>query len=358
MKQEFKDYLFQHHILVYDLPYVSRGKIHFDSLIALANKFGIRITSGAELANVQMIKDAERCLGIYVPEPFYRGFPDTVREMTPDQLYYDQIYHYTQTYGLGWFENPGHSVLENYTPENEILLEFDSKMIPEHVEPKDFIILSEADALKELFVLLDGLCQSSRPLNVGQMDLIIEAFNEYGGEFIKKGIACKKTAVELLYTTRNMAFTKGLRLNDTIKLLEVIQNRTYDSSKLNKLNLKNQDRKFITKVIHTLSSKSTNWFEDIVYCYTKRKIWCGLLHHIHFKAENGNERTFVKSMRSGKNNSIESYFEKYMTDGDFGAAAKYLSNEKGNGALFRNLNYILSRCNNTREVSEVLECLE
>lgn len=364
MKDIFKDYLFQHHILVYDQAYVTKGRIHFDSLITLANKFGIRITKGAELANVQMIHDAERNLGINVPEPFYRGFPETVREMTPDQLLYDQLYHYTQTYGLGWFDEPGHSVLENYQvsykeiKHDHMRTEFDSKMFPEATEPKDFIILNLEDSFNAFASLMKGLCSSSRPLNTDQEIILLSAYKEYGHSVIADEFKCKMTAIKLLYYTRDMIFAKSLRLPDVIKVLEHIQYTNYcQNENLNKLNLKNQDRKFITKLIdHLLNSSRPS---DLVNCFEKQKIWCGLLHHIHYKPQSNNGRDFVNKIRSGVNYSVMSDFEYHMGHMNPAAAAIILAKHKGSGAVMRNLNYILSRCKNENEVEEVLSiCLE
>ena len=65
-----------------------------DVATILAYCFGIRLTSHPELADLEMVHLAEDCIGIDVPDPFYIGFPASVRMLTADQLLMDQILHY------------------------------------------------------------------------------------------------------------------------------------------------------------------------------------------------------------------------------------------------------------------------
>ena len=357
MKEKFKDYLFNHHVLVSENdPLVMHPESldRYDVLITLATKFGIRIKKGVRLATLEMVRDAGRNLGINVPEPFYKGFPHTVRDMTRWQLLYDQLYHYTQTYGLGWFEDPGHSVLEN--DNFDAAAAFDT-IVEERCEPKDFIILSEDDATKELFDILSGLCKSTRPLNIDQQRIILEAYNEYGQKVIGDGFASKTTAAMFICDTRNMAFAKGLKLQDTIKVLEYIQYHEYENENLKKLNLKNKDRKLIIKLLDYFFDKPIT-VHDCQECFEKQKIWQGLLHHLHYKPKNKTGESFVKSIREDKNCSVMSEFEYEMSHGHVVEAAKCIIKYKGQGALTRNLNYILSRCKDSKEITEVLSCLE
>ena len=114
-----------------------------------------------------------------------------------------------------------------------------------------------------------------------------------------------------------------------------------------------------------------DWFEDADmktdahYCdyleaFAKRRIWCGLFHHIHYrnKLNYGLMSRFITDVRSNKNNSHYHYFERYMREDNYPAAASYLKSWKGESALARNLNYILSRCKDDKQVEEVLKCLE
>ena len=59
-----------------------------------------------------MVKELSKRFGENVPKPFYRGFPQSVRNLSTEELLFDQLAHYFNTYGLGNFEEPGHSMLE------------------------------------------------------------------------------------------------------------------------------------------------------------------------------------------------------------------------------------------------------
>ena len=109
MKRIYKDYLFQKHILVAGTA-VPENPV--ETVFALAGLFGIKVTAGAHLADASMIRYAAKMLGEKVPEPFYRGFPESVRSLTAEELVYDQLLHYYTTYGRGDFSEAGHSVFE------------------------------------------------------------------------------------------------------------------------------------------------------------------------------------------------------------------------------------------------------
>ena len=389
MKDIFKDQLFARHILVHDDGSYTKDADKdvceaFNTVLTLARKFGIRVTKGATRANRTMIYDAERNIGNHVPEPFYRGFPETVREMTPDKLLYDQIWHYIQTYGMGWFDRPGHSILER-APDNLTFHEkyfrygmekqtydqfFDmafeqTKWAPDSEEktaPKDFVILMENEANDEIKRILKDLLSGNRPLNKSLKYFIHEGWLTFGADILPEKIPCKDTVIDLLYKTKDMLFTRYLKLSDTIKLVQYIQYYCYESENLNQLNLRNQDRKLISKVIDSLTQDDGSFGAfyrfDSEDCYEKRKIWCGLLHHIHYKPKTALQKMFVDDMRGGPNHSAFSEFERNLKKFGAPAAARRLNDRKGSGAVLRNLNYLLSRCKDEDEIKEVLACLE
>lgn len=368
MKQIYRDYLFTKHILVSDYGEeeneskcsASPETECFGALVTLAKRFGIRITEGAEMANMQMVKDAAMNLGEYVPEPFYRGFPQTVRELTNEQRLFDQLYHYTQTYGMGWFGEVGHSTMEEVFRR----LAFDEK-----TEPKDFRILTAMAAEELLKGSIQDLLSGTRPLNIDQMLLVKNAWTDYKQDILPGWIGCKHTAIELLCETRDVHyFSVYLALPDVIKVLQCIQYNVYHSENLKKLNLKNQDRKLITKLLdeffrkYNVEAEDPNWtsiFFEREYreCFEKRKIWCGLLHHIHYRPKCQIAEIFVRDIRNGDNCSAYSVFEDCMANGATIDAAEFLKKAKGNGTLLRNLDYILSRCKTEEEVKGVLSCL-
>ena len=338
MKDLFKEYLFTKHVLVAtDLP---SKEENFNSLVALSNKLGISITKGKEFACKEMIEYAADQLGEYIPAPFYSGFPETVRQLTPNQLLFDQLFHYFKTYGCDDFDEAGHSVFEQ---------DFTRLAFNENVTQKDFEILTEDEAVIRLCELTIGLLESSRPLSESNYELVREVTRSY--VIYPKDIPCKQTAARLLYDTKNVyRYAKYLNLSDVIKLVDYINYNVYGSENLKKLNFKNQDRKLISRVIDECFNHKCN----IKDCFEKRKIWCGLLHHIHYKAKNADATMFVTLIRSGENISAYSRFEKEMAEGYVVNAAKVLYEEKGSSMVVRNLNYLLSRCETEEEVKGVL----
>lgn len=357
MEGIFRNFLFTRHILVNDRKEEPTSEEILATLITLSAKFDIRIDDGLRFVTPQMIQDAAENLGEYIPEPFYRGFPQSVRKLSKNELLFDQMIHYAQTYGTGIFDVQGHSLLEQICDRPEF---------SEHTDPKHFIVLKERDAEDILIETLRGLLRGTRPLNPDITNMIAEGWKEYGERILPDRISCKRTAAELFYRTGERIFAKDLKLPDTIKLLEYIQYTQYGSEKLNKLNLRNRDRKLLTYLIDSCLGEHDPkvpprifLYPDICECFEKRKIWCGLLHHIHYKPKNEAGNVFTDLIRNdGWNWSALSAFEKCMADGKPVEAAKKLLAAKGAGALARNLDYILSRCSDEQEAKEVLACLE
>lgn len=357
MKDLYKYYLFNKHVLVNDTP-----KQEFDppfaTLVTLGRKFGIRIKENPELANESMIHDAADYLGEYVPEPFYRGFPNTVREMSPNQLLFDQLYHYTQTYGCGWFNDPGHSIFEGKEAEIERVI------YNEDIPPKEFRILPEEEAIEFLKSCMMDLLGSNRPLNAFQVNLIELGWKDFSTDILPEHIPCKDTAIFLLYQFKDLSFCRYLKLSDVIKLVHYIQWTQYRSENLKKLNLKNQDRKLITNVINELIrldlASENKEYCDYTECFEKRRLWCGLFHHLHYKPpkENGLMGRFIDDVRNNRNFSVYKTFEEHMAKGNYSLAAGALARRKSKSELIRHLNYILSRCQTDAEIEEVFKWLE
>lgn len=341
MEQAFCEFLFQKHILVSDgkqeEPHV------FETLFALANLFGISITKGQELAQTKMICLAEKMLGESVPLPFYTGFPNSVRKLTTEQLLFDQLTHYAVTYGFGNFSNAGHSLLEQH---------FERLAFRENCEKKEFEILTEEEAVKRLSHYVEDLLASSRPLGEYQYALVRDYIRTY--RYRVEKCASKNTAIRLMAELRSVYFSRFLVLSDVIKLVDEIQLRQYCSWNIKGLNFRNQDRKFVTEVINELFAYSHC---DLSTCYEKKGIWCGLLHHIHYRPKCEKAKEFVEAMRGKGNGSVYSKFEKAMADGDVRAAVITLKEGKGSGALLRNLNYIVSRIEKPEDLNFLLESI-
>ena len=341
MKALFIDYLFSKHLLVNT---TSQKTASFETLFSLANLFNIRVVSGQELAEPEMIHVAERCIGRQVPAPFYKGFPQSVRELSPDALLFDQLMHYFRTYVSGDFSEAGTSLLE----EN-----FERLAFREKTEIKDFSILPEEEAVSRLAESVNDLLASTRPLSESQYALVLEYIREYPYEV--PHCASKDTAVQLLLDTRDPKFAAFLQLSDVIRILDHLSYEHYDNENLKKLNLKNRDRKFLTEILNIIFREGQCNTAD---CFEKKKIWNGLLHHIHYQPVNETAKLFVDGIRGRENLSVYSVFEKHMQRSEIREAVLALRKGKGSGALLRKLNYILSRCETEEDVSFVLRNLK
>ena len=341
MDQVFKDYLFTRGYFVYE---EEETKYQAETVVSLAQLFGIEIVSGYEHAEPDMIRVASRNLGRNVPRPFYEGFPGSVLEMSRDQLFLDQLIHYTVTYGWGWFNEPGHSIFEG---------EIKRKIFGELVIPKPYKIIPEKEAEQFLLDSVDSFMCSSRPLSDSQYRLVHDYIeSDYGYEVTQ--CACKDTVIRLLLDTRKTRFASFLTLSDVIRLVEQLNHDKYGSYKINKLNLKNQDRKLIIKVMDHIFE---NGRCDIINCFEKKRQWAGLLHHIHYRPVNEKAEEFVAAMRGRENRSVYARFEAALKAGDIRKAIEELEAGKGSAAVLRNLNYLFSRCETEEDVSTVLNAI-
>ena len=284
MNKTFLNYLFNKHILVSQNPEDSHYQAETE--IALAILFNIRILSGQDLLEPGMIRVAQDNLGINVPAPFYTGFPQSVRYLLPEELLLDQLIHYTITYGLGHFDRPGHSLLEE--PIERLV--FNEKDIM-----RDFRAVSEDEALKIIANMVNDLLAGTRPLSAEQFKLVAEYLTEFD-EF-PAVIASKNTAIRLLDGLRDVRYADFLALSDVPKLVDDINFRFYENKNLRKLKLRNQDRKLITAVIDRILARGN---ADVLNCYENKAVWSGLLHHIHYHHDRSGDRIRRGHARGGK----------------------------------------------------------
>lgn len=354
MEDLYKNYLFSKGFLVSDPKGSHEPQDVFSSLIGLGKLFGIVVTKQANLADVGMIHTAEECLGgIHIAEPFYRGFPGSVLKLTRDQLIIDQLYSYFITYGMDDFEGEGtRSIFEDQIKRD---------VLNEKTDPKYFEILTEEQAFEKLDIYVDDLLLSTRPLNTTQYNLVKTWVNR-NMDLNRKpfNIASKNTAIKLLVDTRLWLFAERfLTLPDTIKVVEELLNTRYPDQKINKLNLTNKDRKFVNCLIFVLTRKATE--NQMRECLEKRKIWKGLLHHIHLNPRNPRaprnkaEETFVKMVFDDRQRSCLSSIEYYISTGKIHQACDVLKTAKGATAVLRNMNYLLSRCKTDEDKDYVIE---
>ena len=342
VKSVFIKYLFEKHIFAGSDEKQDENVLEI--LFALAGLFNIRIVSGQEHARKWMINLASELLGEEVPQPFYLGFPESVRALSRDELLFDQLVHYSITYGFGHFSEAGHSLLEET---------FERTAFKENAEIKDFSILTEKEAEEKLAEYVENLLSGTRPLSDEQYDLLKEYIKEY--HYTVKNCASKNTAVRLLLDFRNVEYARFLSMSDVIKVVDEMNYRFYKNENLKKLNLKNQDRRLLNDLINVLFDAGHC---DIRVCYEKKKLWKGLLHHIHYKPQSETARYFTEAMRGKGNRSVFSAFEKAMSEENIRKAAGILKDEKGSGAFLRNMNYIVSRCKNEEEIRFAVDCID
>ncbi|MBQ8449028.1 MAG: hypothetical protein IJX27_08900, partial [Clostridia bacterium] len=316
----------------------------FAARFALANKFNISITSGAIYAHEDMLPFVADMLGEDVPDPFYRNFPASVSELSPDALLFDQLFHYAVTYGLDNFSEAGYSLFEE---------EFERLAFKEEAEIKKFVILTEEEAIEKLKGYIEDMLKGTRPLSDFHYNIVKAYINGYNYEI--QECACKDTAIQLLMDSREPKYARFLFLSDVIKLVDIINYTYYDNENIKKLNLRNKDRKFISKMIDIIFESG---YLNVRECFEKKAIWCGLLHHIHYQPKTPKAEKFVALMRGKENRSVYSEFERAMTASDIEAAVTCLCKGKGSGALLRHLNYILSRCKDESEIAFVMDSIK
>lgn len=342
MKEIFKKYLFNKGYFVAEEG--TGEERPGEVLISLANIFNIKISEGKELAQLDMVRMASEMLGVYVPEPFYKGFPESVKKLSDFALLWDQLTHYLNTYGMDRFDSAGHSIFEEIT-EKKLFAE----KTPDHL----FAIVTEKDAEKLLLRSAEDLLAGSRPLNTSDFEVVASAVSDLGLKVKKCG--SKDTAVKLFLRTGNKAFVDFLTVADVMKLVEQMNYTSYQSVDVRKLNLKNKDRKMIASCLDVLFEKGRC---DVKECCEKKALWAGLIHHIHYRPRCELARRFVGVMRGKENLSAYSEFEKAMAANDIKQAVTVLKREKGDSVLLRNLSYIFSRCGTEEELDSVFENIE
>ena len=342
MHEVFLNYLFNHFYFVSrkDTPAENQAEVR----LSLASLFNIRIKAGTELLQEDMIHLASKIIGITVPKAFYRGFPESVRELSPETLLIDQLLHYYNTYYLGNFDDPGHSLFEEET---------ERKIFRETAPVKDFSVITEEEAVLKVQEYTEDLLSGSRQLSDEQYELVLKFIQEYG--FVPEHCGSKNTAIRLLIDTRSSHFSRFLVLSDVPKLAEELCFRSSGKAGFKKLKLKNQDRKLISAVMDQLIADGKI---DTRTCYEKKQVWSGLLHHIHYQTKDPKGIEFLNAMRGDENHSALAEFEHALKNKGAEAAAGILVQRKGTGALLRNIDYLLSRCDSDAEAAAVIQKIE
>ena len=341
MRTLFHDFLFTKGVFVR----TSERGHEPELLTALAKLFNIRIVSNPEWVSIDMVTTASRNLGQDVPLPFYKGFPESVLKLSLDEIVIDRLLHYIRTYGMGDFSQAGHSLFEE---------EVVRKCFNESIEVRDFSIVSEKEAVAILQDVAGSLLASTRPLNDAHYALVRALIEDYGYEIVECN--CKDTVVRLLLDIRDASYARFLKLSDVIRLVEWLQLQGYKSKDIKKLNLRNRDRKFLTAVLDIVFEGGD---VDARTCLEKKKLWKGLLHHLHYQPKNDTAAQFLSDIRNNEARSVYSEFERLVNEGDAQTgtrdAANLLRAEKGAGAVLRHLDYLLSMSYPFGEIDYIID---
>lgn len=323
MRKEFKDYLFNKLIVV------SKGENpdkENASLLctALMVKFGYNVVKGNYMMDEEVFSFINDSLYYSPAEPFYRGFPESVKKLFPEELLFNQLLSYYKTYGLEDFSQIQHALIEEGPVEKIALYK--------RYTTKNIIILSEEEAKNKLNEIISDMCKGTRPLNNENYDLLKEYILEYNNI---PEIASKNTLIKLLVDTENLSLIDTLKLNEFIKVVDYLNYYKYNNKNLNKLNLKNKDRKLLISILNKLLENSNP--DDVKYCLERRKEWKGILHHLHY------HNNKLNIIYEDKIKSDSSKFESLLNQGYQLAAMATLHDLKGTSAVLRNLDYIISK---------------
>lgn len=350
MKETFKKYLFDKNILVNDGAEEKDEELESLLCTALMAKYGYNVVSGVELMSKPVFDYVAKQIDFKPTEPFYRGFPESVKKLFPEERLFDQLWSYYKTYGLGDFSEEQHSVCESPVERIALLKSFTTKNVK---------ILNERDAEKELESLLQGLCDQTRPMSEYQFSVLVEAVREYDMFMFK--FASANTAIKVLLETRDLRYaakySAPLELSHFPKIVEELNYKVYHKTNIKKLNLKNQDRKFLINVLKILITNSYNDSNliseyQMAVCVEKRAIWKGILYHLHYKDDR------LSFIYNPKVFSGMSEFEWFMEGENTYGAASILKYRKGTSAVLRHLDYIVSRTKELSEIERVLGLLK
>lgn len=114
----------------------------------------------------------------------------------------------------------------------------------EETEVQEFVIQTEEKAEETVRVIVKDLLSGSRPLSERQYTLVLTFIRDHLENI--PDIVSKNTCVRLLIDTKNLSLADSLNLSDVMKIVDELNYRYYHNDNPKKLNLKNQDRKFLT----------------------------------------------------------------------------------------------------------------
>lgn len=340
MKQLFRNKLIEKGILV--------GEANSDYIEAnylLYNKCNVIVEDGYKNVTLENVKEMEKALGINTATPFYKNFPESVKQMTDLELFVDQILHYIGLADKSVFEK-----------------EVDGKVAVDVKKclatKKTFNCVAEKEAVKELDNIVQAMLSVSRPLSDDDIDFLTSVIEEY--DFVVTNVKSKTNLVKLLnYAERYQLIflysdlVKSLRMSDMHKVVECILLERCYKADMKKLKFTNQEVKLIRKLMNVISDNDNI---DILNCLEKRQFFIGLTSYIHVGKKSDSKQLikFAEKIRDKSNRSAYSTFKKLLSNNPLNAV-KQLAKDKGITVVMRNLKFVIDNCKTLKEAEEVVK---
>ena len=355
MVSYFKYYLFKRNILVRDSTDTDILDDEDTSLwcSALMLKFGYNVVSGKKNMTSKVFAYVGNMLNVNIPAPFYHGFPESVKELTDDEILFDRLLSYYKTYGLNDFSEPVHSVLEDNPVERVALLK---SLRTVNVE-----VVNEEQAEAKLNTIVINILKQSRPLSNDDFNFVLDYMKNYSFVMPEK-IGSKDTVIKLLVNFREPEYAKYLTLKQFPDFVEELNFEVYHNPDVKKLKFRMPDRRLVAKVLRKLLKNESNIVEATRDCLEKRQIWKGILHHIHYKVscrnDSSNEGYFFKTIYNDSSRSVSSWFEQAIKDHNACEAVNVLINNGRVTEAYRHLNYITVNARDKEDLNNALWALK
>lgn len=342
MREIFRQKLIEKNLLVGE---ETGNSDYIEANYLLYNKCNVIVEDGYKNVTLDNVKEIEKALGVNTAEPFYRNFPNSVKEMSDLELFADQVLHYIGLADKSVFEQEmGEKVAVDV-----------KKCI---ATKKVFNCITEKQAVKELDNIVQAMLSASRPLSNDDFDFIADAINEY--DFEVANVKSKTNLVKILnYVEKNNLtyvynnLVKTLKMSDMYKVVECILLERCYRADMKRLKLANQEVKLIRKLMNVISD---NGNIDILNCLEKRQFFIGLTSYIHVGKKYDSKKLikFAEEIRDKSNRSVYSTFKKFLSENPI-KAVKYLAKYKGVTVILRNLKFIIDNCKTLKEAEDVVE---
>ena len=328
-----------HKLFFYNNVLIAGGEAanSFDSRFILADRFNIRITSGAEYASDSVVAFVFEMMKAEYTEDNVKSGEGEIERLR-------QLGKYSR---------------ENATGDavSSLIDEIHESMLDKAREVKDFVIITEDEAKARLRESVEELLCDHTEYTKFKYAVLKEYVTEYGND-----IDCyvdKDTAINLIIETRNAAFAKFIKVRDVVDFVYRLNASVNTGWHVQKhLSFTNRDRKLITAVINCTIRNIDQMFDEFTECSSKHKKWQIILRNIHYKPVGVRERLFFKYIHIKHKSRLYARFEEAMSEKDYRRAAMFLRGSRGIEELEKRLNYIISRCESREDVFSVISAFK